>query len=846
MKKLLLCAAAWLLLATLISQPSIARAQNTIVTYQGRITDNGTNFNGTGQFKFAIVTSNYPGFGGGIQTATATATVSGGQVVSINMVNNGYGYTTVPAVTITGGGGSGATATANLGPGVVGGITVNNHGSGYTSAPTVTIDPPTPTFTSFWSHDSSSMGGSEPLSSVSASVANGLFTVGLGDTTLANMNALSASLFATTNLQLRIWFNDSVNGSKPLSPVQNLTAAPYAAFAYSTTTASNAAALNGLPATNFWQTGGNAHADPNNGAFLGTTDTLPLELRVHGVRGLRIEPTATVPNVIGGYAGNVVDSGAQGVTIGGGGTAGYANHISSILGTVAGGSGNVIGSGANDSTIGGGRQNQIGNGAWSGIIGGGTGNNINPNAQYSVIPGGYGNTVGGYYSLAAGEGAQALHNGTFVWCDSFGGANTFASTGPNQFLVHAAGGVGINTANPQGALTVNGSVIVDSVGLNTGTAANALLFGGANGEGIGSIRIGGQPDSYGLNFYANYAKRLTIANNGLVGIGTNNPSSALEVNGTVTADSGVAAKGTATVSVGSFALSAGVVSVTSGIGIYGYSSSTFPGVRGDSASGVGVYGETYNGNGNGVYRFTNLVNVGVEGVSSVPGSSGVAGISRDVSSYFASAGILGIGTGPANGLGSFAVYAAGIMGVEGDFWVNGNKNFMIDHPLDPANKYLVHSCIESPDVQNLYNGNVTTDGKGDAIVTLPNYFLALNKGDFHYQLTAIGQFAQAIISSEIFSNQLGIAFGIKTDKPNVKVSWQVMGIRNDVWNQAHPQVVEREKPAHEKGFYGHPELYGQPEEKGLAWARFPGMMRQEKIEREKAKAAQAAQQPASP
>jgi len=228
-----------LVLSILNFQLSTARAQNTVVTYQGRITDNGTNFTGTGQFKFALVTSSYPGYGSGVQTATATANVSGGQVASITLVNSGYGYTTVPAVTITGGGGSGATATALLGPGVLAGINVNNHGSGYTSAPTVTIDPPTPTYATFWSHDNSSMGGSEPLSSVSVNVVNGLFTVGLGDTTLANMNALSTSLFATTNLQLRIWFNDGVNGFKPLSPVQNLTTTPYAAFAYSALTASN-------------------------------------------------------------------------------------------------------------------------------------------------------------------------------------------------------------------------------------------------------------------------------------------------------------------------------------------------------------------------------------------------------------------------------------------------------------------------------------------------------------------------------------------------------------------------------------------------------------------------------
>ncbi|MGC4059168.1 MAG: hypothetical protein QM743_13780 [Chitinophagaceae bacterium] len=77
-------------------------------------------------------------------------------------------------------------------------------------------------------------------------------------------------------------------------------------------------------------------------------------------------------------------------------------------------------------------------------------------------------------------------------------------------------------------------------------------------------------------------------------------------------------------------------------------------------------------------------------------------------------------------------------------------------------------------MMNLYNGNVTTSASGDATITLPDYFAALNK-DFKYQLTCIGTFAQAIVSEEISGN----TFKIKTDKPNVKVSWQVSGVRQD-------------------------------------------------------------------
>lgn len=140
------------------------------------------------------------------------------------------------------------------------------------------------------------------------------------------------------------------------------------------------------------------------------------------------------------------------------------------------------------------------------------------------------------------------------------------------------------------------------------------------------------------------------------------------------------------------------------------------------------------------------------------------------------------------------------------------KSFKIDHPLDPENKYLYHSSVESPDMMNIYNGNVVTDANGDATVTLPNYFSALNI-DFKYQLTCIGQFAQAIVAEEISEG----TFKIKTDKPNVKVSWQVTGVRNDAVAQKYRLQPEVEKPQSEKGFYLIPEAYGYGPERNAAW-----------------------------
>lgn len=218
------CTLVLCVLAAILSAP-FTFGQNTTFTYQGRVTSGGNAFSGAGQFKFALVTSTNVS-----RTATAAANLAGQFVVSYTVTFAGNGYVAPPAVTISGGGGSGATAHAVLSGGMVSSVVPDNAGTGYTSAPTVTIAPPLPNiaFTTFWSNDGTSVNGSEPTASVSVPVSGGLFTVILGDTTLANMASIDASIFVQPKLQLRIWFNDGVNGFAALSPPQNLTPTPYA------------------------------------------------------------------------------------------------------------------------------------------------------------------------------------------------------------------------------------------------------------------------------------------------------------------------------------------------------------------------------------------------------------------------------------------------------------------------------------------------------------------------------------------------------------------------------------------------------------------------------------------
>ena len=148
----------------------------------------------------------------------------------------------------------------------------------------------------------------------------------------------------------------------------------------------------------------------------------------------------------------------------------------------------------------------------------------------------------------------------------------------------------------------------------------------------------------------------------------------------------------------------------------------------------------------------------------------------------------------------------GDMTITGNLTVTGNiakggGTFKIDHPLDPTNKYLVHSFVESPEMMNVFSGNVTTDANGYATVTMPSYFEAANK-DFRYQLTVMGSFAQAIVKEKVSNNK----FVIQTNNPNVEVSWQVTSVRADRYANENRVVPELEKEL--KGTYIHPELYG--------------------------------------
>jgi len=256
-----------------------------------------------------------------------------------------------------------------------------------------------------------------------------------------------------------------------------------------------------------------------------------------------------------------------------------------------------------------------------------------------------------------------------------------------------------------------------------------------------------------------------------------------------------------------------------GYGVFGESDSGGLGVKGHSQISIGVLGDS-------------AENFGVKGSSNsgdgVAGGShygfGVAGVSNN------SAGLYG------ESWNDYAAVLNGKVKITGNLEKAGGS-FKIDHPLDPANKYLHHSFVESPDMKNVYDGVVVLDRKGKAEIELPNWFGALNK-DFRYQLTPIGAPGPNLYIAEEISdkttnytsnNNKNSRFKIAGGTSGMKVSWQVTGIRKDPWANANRIEVEDDKPAKERGYYLHPELYGQPEEKGISHLLFPEEKKQEMI-----------------
>jgi len=299
-------------------------------------------------------------------------------------------------------------------------------------------------------------------------------------------------------------------------------------------------------------------------------------------------------------------------------------------------------------------------------------------------------------------------------------------------------------------------------------------------------------------------------------------------------------------------------------GVHGIGEST--GVAGASGQGSGIWGSTINGTGGeftvlntnpgdalyartagpghaGIFRKTETTGATptllVESNSSSSNTFGVHSIITPTNPGGFSAALRGQNNGTGgSGIGVWGSHDGtgwGVYGTSGSGGLAGRfvgdvsvigilsksgGSFKIDHPQDPENMYLSHSFVESPDMKNIYDGVVILNKQGQAIVTLPSYFNALNQ-EFRYQLTTIGGYAPVYIATEIESSPNAQHFTIAGGTPNLKVSWQVTGIRHDAWANQNRIPTEEYKSDSDKGKYLNPDAFNQPKEKGIGYIQSP-------------------------
>ena len=510
-----------------------AFAQGTAFTYQGRLNASGTNANGNYDLRFILYNADVGGSQVGPILTNAPVSVSGGLF----------------------------TVTLDFGTGAFSGaprwleIAVRTNGSGASYTPLSPRQPITAT----------------PYAITAGNVAAGIHTNAVTFSNSANLISGNGAGLTTLNA------SSLASGTVPSAALSN---------AWKTT--GNAGTT---PGTHFLGTTDNQplelrannqralRLEPATATFVSGTDTVFF---------------SNAPNVIAGASVNRVGPNVVGTVIGGGGFDGgylngsflvsYSNEVSSMFGVIGGGLNNAIQTNSNSSVIGGGQDNTVQSDTQAGVVAGGGNNTIETNSTestisggagnriryntlrgtiaggsgntilpgsslatisggsgnsagiYSTVPGGRDNAALGNNAFAAGSHAKANHNGTFVWADFH--ENNFASTAANQFLIRAAGGVGIGTNAPRHQLRISGGPLWTSaawggaIELDNASAIAWNANAGGNRFGIGQ-------SSGGLYFFATGSDpgntvnpafyTMVLSDNAFVGIRNNNPSTYLQV-----------------------------------------------------------------------------------------------------------------------------------------------------------------------------------------------------------------------------------------------------------------------------------------------------------------------------
>jgi len=416
--------------------------------------------------------------------------------------------------------------------------------------------------------------------------------------------------------------------------------------------------------------------------------------------------------------------------------------------------------------------------------------------------------------LGASQTGQMFGNLTTVgvWGDAANGIGIFATSDDSTALLAVNNSP---TGAALGGVNKSTSGVADGVaGTTVSPAQNASgVYGEAMAATGATNGVFGQTDSSDTNA------------DGVYGKATSTSGSAKGVYGVTASKNGTAIYGIATSTDSSGSANGVYGQSATGIGVYGYSTWVAAGVLGvandnnaDCCSN-GVFGANLSTSGhNNGGELTTASPGGVGGIleNTGGGLSILARVNSSQNSFWVDGGGNGWFNGAlqVNGGGSSF---GGAVTINGNLQINGNLSklsgsFKIDDPLDPANKYLSHSFVESPDMMNIYNGIARLDARGQAWVELPQYFEALNR-DFRYQLTSIGASQPRLyIAREVGGNRFKIAGG----KPGAKVSWQVTGIRQDAWANAHRIPNEEDKPLEKRGTYLYSEPYEQDSNKNAS------------------------------
>jgi hypothetical protein len=353
-----------------------------------------------------------------------------------------------------------------------------------------------------------------------------------------------------------------------------------------------------------------------------------------------------------------------------------------------------------------------------------------------------------------GRGGLTINSWTGgTWADI-----SFQTNGTTRMFLDSGGNVGIGTESPGAGLHVKGAgwprsfIYVDSD--QDQDAGFRILEADTARWHI--FNSSGENDALRIyNFDGSHTVFFAEQEHGRVGIGTTNPVYQLDV----TSSNYPAVRG--------YNSNSGNIGTLGGTatGVYGWSSDSY-GVNGLSTTSRGVYGQSE-------------YDVGVYGASTT-----------NYAGYF---------FGPLHVTGALS---------------KGSGTFLIDHPLDPENKLLRHSFVESPENLLIYRGKVRLDAGGQALVEMPDYFRALTKeSEATIHLTSVGR--PFLTGYEWRSD--GVSF-LAYGEPSREVSWMVMADRDDPVIRQLARPVEEDKGPDNKlcdrGELLYPTAYGYPESMG--------------------------------